>query len=105
ISPPAGLEQHPLNLIRVYLTFPLKETALTTDSGLILSVGCCLYLATGTILGIPFHSAQTLLIKNGSFLARMGLNTVLAIAIWLINFMGFSPGCSRCFTAEIGLWN
>jgi hypothetical protein len=88
IDPPADLDQHPLNLIRVYLTFPLKETALTTDSGLALAVGCCLYLGTGMILGIPFQMAQTLLLKRGSFASRLALNTGLAILLWLINFYG-----------------
>ena len=47
--------QHPLQLIRVYLTFPLGESALQTDSGLAVATGCCLYLGTGMLLGIPFH--------------------------------------------------
>ncbi|MEX2187513.1 MAG: hypothetical protein WD875_11995, partial [Pirellulales bacterium] len=49
--------RHPLELIRVYLTFPLGEKALNYgfENGLVLTVGCCLYLGTGMLLGIPFQ--------------------------------------------------
>src|SRR3990172_9597891 len=43
--------QHPLELIRVYLTFPLGDKALGLDSRLALAVGCCLYFGTGVLLG------------------------------------------------------
>src|SRR5262249_47475545 len=49
------VHQHPLKLIQVYLTFPLGEPALQLDSGLALAIGCCLYLLTGMVLGIPFQ--------------------------------------------------
>ena len=51
--------QHPLELIRVYLTFPLGDRALQLDSGLALAIGCCLYLGTGMLLGIPVYLALT----------------------------------------------
>ena len=57
----------PLELIRVYLTFPLGENALRLASGandvyaigdgVIVAIGCCLYLGTGMLLGIPFFVA------------------------------------------------
>ena len=56
----------PLELIRVYLTFPLGEKALQLTQGqntyavndrVILAFGCCLYLATGMLLGIPIYMA------------------------------------------------
>ena len=40
---------HPLQLIRVYLTFPLGEEALSLESGLTLAIGCCLYIFTGAL--------------------------------------------------------
>ena len=49
------LGKHPLELIRVYLTFPLGERALELESGFVLAAGCCLYLGTGMFGGIPFH--------------------------------------------------
>lgn len=62
-APIAG--KTPLELIRVYLTFPLGEKALELSNsgqggyavgdGMILAIGCCLYLATGMLLGIPVY--------------------------------------------------
>ena len=50
--------KHPLELIRVYLTFPMGAQALdydAVDNGMILAIGCCLYLATGMLYGIVFQ--------------------------------------------------
>lgn len=80
--------QHPLELIRVYLTFPLGDKALETDTGLALAIGCCLYLATGMLLGIPFYLALTRFSAGSTFAGRLVLATVLAIAVWLINYYG-----------------
>ena len=67
LAPLAG--KHPLELIRVYLTFPLGAEALALvesapqapvlRDGMVLTFGCCLYLVTGVLLGIPFHAAMT----------------------------------------------
>ena len=64
-APIAG--KSPLELIRIYLTFPLGEQALeltgagrsvyAVGDGLILAIGCCLYLGTGMLLGIPVYMA------------------------------------------------
>lgn len=79
--------QHPLQLIRVYLTFPLGEEALRGgDHGLILAIGCCLYLVTGMLLGIPFHLVLRALPSNVSFAMKLLVASALACAIWLINF-------------------
>ena len=53
----SGQAHHPLRIVQVYLTFPLGETALQLDSGVLLSVGCVLYLATGMLYGMKnkFH--------------------------------------------------
>lgn len=84
--------QYPLQLIRVYLTFPLGETALAlgdaplkVNDDLILAMGCCLYLGTGMLLGIPF---QLMLSRLGgaSFAKRFAAVTALALALWIINY-------------------
>jgi hypothetical protein len=80
--------QHPLQLIRVYLTFPLGEAALSVDDGLTLAIGCCLYLGTGMLLGIPFHLVLSRMPPGSSFLNRFVVTSVLALAIWIINFYG-----------------
>ena len=83
--------RHPLELIRVYLTFPLGERALSltpdnSESGLLLAVGCCLYLATGMILGVPFHLLMTRFVGQGGLVTRLVWATLFSILIWLVNF-------------------
>ncbi|MEZ6073710.1 MAG: hypothetical protein R3C10_26385 [Pirellulales bacterium] len=82
----------PLELIRVYLTFPLGEKALELksgpDDGLTLLIGCCLYIGTGMLLGIPFHLVLTRFAADGGLPKRLIVATVLAVAVWLINFYG-----------------
>ena len=102
--------QHPLRLIQVYLTFPLGDKALSADmdSGMTLAIGCCLYLGTGMLLGVPFHMIMTFIFGGSlerpkfipdplglylvnaqgihSLLARLGVATVLGISMWLVHF-------------------
>lgn len=86
VVPPPPLEAHPLNLVRVYLTFPMGAAALDTDSGVALAIGCCLYLGTGMLLGIPFQLAQSWLRPQASLPGRLLLASALAIGLWLFNF-------------------
>ncbi|WP_425613970.1 hypothetical protein NA78x_003817 [Anatilimnocola sp. NA78] len=80
-------DQHPLQLIKVYLTFGLGERALEPlPDGLILIIGCCLYIATGMFLGIPFQIILTRFANGGGLAKRLAIATVVALAIWLINF-------------------
>jgi hypothetical protein len=95
-APIAG--KSPLELIRIYLTFPLGDTALqltTTGKdvtvigdGVILAIGCCLYLGTGMLLGIPFFVTLVRLTEGKSTVYRLIVATVLATALWAINFYG-----------------
>ncbi len=80
--------QHPLQLIKVYLTFGVGERALDPQlsDGLVLIIGCCLYIATGMLLGIPFQIILTRFANGGGLPARLAIATAVAIAIWLINF-------------------
>lgn len=80
--------QHPLQLIKVYLTFGLGERALDPQlsDGLVLIIGCCLYIATGMFLGIPFQIILTRFANGGGLPARLAIASVIAIAIWLVNF-------------------
>lgn len=83
--------KHPLQLIRVYLTFPMGGEVIDDrkfDSGLILAIGCCLYIATGMLYGMLFQLVITRFTASSSFGARFVLVTGLAIAVWLINFYG-----------------
>lgn len=93
-APIAG--KSPLELIRVYLTFPLGERALqlatgandvyAIGDGVVLAVGCCLYLATGMILGVPFFVTLVRLTQFKSFAYRLIVATGLAVVLWIINF-------------------
>jgi hypothetical protein len=93
-APIAG--KSPLELIRIYLTFPLGEKALQLTStakdvtaigdGVILAIGCCLYLGTGMLLGVPFFVALVWLTEGKSTAYRLLVSTVLATTLWAINF-------------------
>lgn len=81
--------RHPLELIRVYLTFPMGADALKEGgSGLMLAIGCCLYLATGMFLGVPFHLILRRLPGSAGLVGRFFAVTVLSVALWLVNFYG-----------------
>jgi hypothetical protein len=85
-----------LELIRVYLTFPLGGQALqltetgqatyALGDGLILAIGCCLYLATGMLLGIPVYMALARFAPRGGLVRRLVVAGAVALAIWAINF-------------------
>ncbi|MEZ6060808.1 MAG: hypothetical protein R3C19_10625 [Planctomycetaceae bacterium] len=93
-APIAG--KHPLEIIRVYLTFPLGERALGLTSGeksqyvindgVILALGCCLYIGTGMVLGIVFHWVICRLALNKPLVTRLAVGTVLAVVVWIVNF-------------------
>lgn len=78
--------KHPLELIRVYLTFPLGEEALHIDNGLVLAIGCCLYLATGMLFGVPFYVLLVRFNTPDIFSRRMLWATLLSIALWIVNY-------------------
>jgi hypothetical protein len=81
--------KHPFELIRVYLTFPMGEKALSLDAvdhGFVLAAGCCLYLMTGMIGGVPFHMVLTRYFGKSSGLMRFLAASGLGLGIWIINF-------------------
>ncbi|MBI5396790.1 MAG: hypothetical protein HZA91_15960 [Verrucomicrobia bacterium] len=78
--------QHPLQIIRVYLTFPLGERALSMESGLVPALGCCLYLATGALYGVGFHLVMSRWFANAAAPARLGVATALGLGLWGINY-------------------
>jgi hypothetical protein len=80
--------QHPLQLIRVYLTFPLGEEALALDSGIALGIGTCLYLLTGSMYGVAFHLVLSRYFPEAPGSKRFAVATALGLGIWLVNFYG-----------------
>jgi hypothetical protein len=93
-APIAG--KHPLELIRVYLTFPLGAKALdlaspdggaqSVSDGMVLAFGCCLFLATGMLLGIPFQLILSRLGDRATLGRRLIVATFFALGLWLVNF-------------------
>ncbi len=88
----------PLELIRIYLTFPFGEKALllsnqaekvyAIDNGVILAVGACLYLATGMLLGVPFHVIAMRFTAKATLVPRLAFGAALGIFLWFFNFYG-----------------
>jgi len=76
----------PLELIRVYLTFPLGERALQLDSGMALGVGVCLYLATGAIYGMMMHYVLVRHYAQATLQRRFVVASVMALILWIANF-------------------
>lgn len=93
-APIAG--KHPLQLIRVYLTFPLGEKALlladsarpaeTISDGMILAFGCCLFVATGMLLGIPLQLVLSWFNGKAPLRKRLIIASGLGLGLWLFNF-------------------
>lgn len=90
--------KNPLDLIRIYLTFPLGENALrlteaarsvyAVGDGMIVALGCCLYLVTGMVLGIPVALALAWFARGGSLPRRLLVAGTVSLLIWVVNFYG-----------------
>ena len=78
--------QRPLDLIRVYLTFPMGERALAADQGLVLFVGCALYLVTGALYGIGFHLIMSRRFADATAGKRFVVATLIGLGLWIGNF-------------------
>ncbi|MDX1682447.1 MAG: hypothetical protein R3336_04955 [Phycisphaeraceae bacterium] len=76
----------PLELIRVYLTFPMGERALDAEPGILLTVGCLLYLTTGAIYGILFHLVMSAFFSEASTGRKLLVATVIGLGLWAVNF-------------------
>ncbi|MFO0865637.1 MAG: hypothetical protein U0744_13460 [Gemmataceae bacterium] len=80
--------QPPLKLIQVYLSFPMGASYKDLDGGLALAIGCCLYLLTGMVLGVPFQLILVKWFDRSAFATRFIVVTLLSIALWAFNFYG-----------------
>lgn len=80
--------QNPLRLIQVYLTFPLGEKALgeNIDTGIVMAIGCCLYILTGMVLAIPIHMLMVKFVPKGTLMQRLAFATVVGLLLWAVNF-------------------
>ena len=75
-----------MELIRVYLTFPMGERALHADNEVILYVGCLLYLCTGAAYGIVFHLVMSTLFNNASTVVRFFVASGIGLGLWVVNY-------------------
>ncbi|MEQ8210540.1 MAG: hypothetical protein RH917_11985 [Lacipirellulaceae bacterium] len=83
--------KHPLELIRSYLTFPLGDQVFDLppeQNGLMLAIGCCLYIGTGMVMGIPVYLALTRWGAEKSLPVKLVIASVVALMIWAINYYG-----------------
>jgi hypothetical protein len=78
--------QPALQLIRVYLTFPMGARALEADQGLVLFVGCTLYIVTGALYGVGFHLAMSSWFADASRGKRFAIATAIGVGLWIVNF-------------------
>lgn len=89
--------KYPLEIIRVYLTFPLGEKALplgsqtgaspfVIDDGMILALGCCLYIGTGMVLGSLFHCVISRFAEGKSLVTRLIWGSGLGAVVWFVNY-------------------
>jgi hypothetical protein len=78
--------RRPLELIRVYLTFPMGESALAVDDGVLLFVGCLLYLVTGAVYGLLIHLTMSWYFSGAPLKKRLQVATALGLALWVVNF-------------------
>ncbi len=89
--------KHPLEIIRVYLTFPLgaralplgtqnAESAFVISDGTILALGCCLYIGTGMVLGSLFHCVISRFAENKPMVTKLIWGSVLGAVVWFMNY-------------------
>ena len=78
--------KEPLELIRVYLTFPMGEQALVADDTLVLYAGCGLYLVTGALYGVAFHLAMSQFFSEAPTRRTFMAATVMGLVLWVVNF-------------------
>lgn len=76
----------PLQLIKIYLTFPLGERAFQSENGVALSTGVLLYLATGMLFGAGMHAIGQRWFPLAPLGKRLVLATVAGLVLWLVNY-------------------
>ncbi|MAT70155.1 MAG: hypothetical protein CMJ58_11615 [Planctomycetaceae bacterium] len=80
-----------LEIVRSYLTFPLGNQAFEmtgAQDNLMLTIGCCLYIGTGMLLGIPVYLALVRWGEGKSLMTKFVIASIVSLAIWIINFYG-----------------
>lgn len=83
-----AIGQHPLKIVQIYLTFGLGEraTAANFSDALALLVGCCLYVGTGMVYGIPFQLVMNRVAPSAELLTRLLWASLLGLVLWIVNY-------------------
>jgi len=81
-------DKHPFELIRVFMTFPMGESAFTSESDVILIIGIILYIVTGSFYGIIFEIIIAKYFKSSNRMQRIVVAIAISLGIWIINFYG-----------------
>jgi hypothetical protein len=76
----------PLELIRVFLTVPMGESALKSESDVTVVIGVILYIVTGSIIGIIFEVVMAKYFKDASKAKKLVVAVCLGLAVWIVNF-------------------
>ncbi len=82
----AMVGKHPLEIIRVYLTFPLGETALNVDDSSTLAIGCFLYIAMGMVVGAALHVVLSKWFAHATIRMRFMVTTSGVLGFWIVNY-------------------
>lgn len=77
---------HPLEIIRIYLTFPLGLPALHLETGPILAAGTCVYLLAGSLFGIAFHAVLSGVFAQAPGIWRILAASAMGLTLWVVNF-------------------
>ncbi|MEX2213501.1 MAG: hypothetical protein WD768_05205 [Phycisphaeraceae bacterium] len=78
--------RHPLDLVRVYLTFPMGAAALNEERGKVLFFGCLLYLVTGGLYGVLFHLTMRWYTMDMDRRTRFLIASAIGLGLWIVNF-------------------
>jgi hypothetical protein len=80
------VREHPLQIIRVYLTFPFGTRAMDFETGPVVAAGILLYLLTGACLGILFHAMLAGFLGRAPTVWRFLGASALGLLVWVVNF-------------------
>ena len=81
-------DKNPFELIKIFMTFPMGGSALTSNSETVLIIGIILYIVTGSFYGVIFEVIMARYFKTSSRGSRVIAAMGIGVAIWIINFYG-----------------
>ena len=81
-------DKNPFELIKVFMTFPMGGSAMTSDSDVTLLIGIILYIVTGAFYGIVFEVLMYRFFSKSTRAKRIGVAIIIGLAIWIVNFYG-----------------